>query len=247
MLWPWQSISFTVYQVRQRYQSLHCGLSAQVFKSLGVSLLDALLPRQSCLQHALPPIISGLSPCQELSGAAENHSKPKAEPAGCHNRLTPIAGSCNGSPGTEWAESGCASMRVGSKCPAPCTSNQQGAGYVAECTMIGWQVTARDCANVTTPSNELNETRPVTPEFCPSLPTANAPAGSNGWETGCAGRADGQICQATCDGNNSYVGPGYTARCQAGQWTVQPSGSCEGELPCRALRTNSKFKRRAHS
>jgi hypothetical protein len=127
------------------------------------------------------------------------------------------AASCGGSPGPEWADSGCAFTRVGSQCIAPCPTGQQGVGYVAVCTTTGWQVTARDCANVTAPA-------PAAPQTCNFLPTASPPAGSKGWAAECAGRNDGETCRAACDGINSYFGKGYTALCQAGQWAVQPGG-----------------------
>jgi hypothetical protein len=84
---------------------------------------------------------------------------------------------------------------------------------VAECSISGWQVTARDCTTST----------------CNFLPTPNAPDGSKGWSDDCAGRGDGESCTAACDGVNSYFGQGYTAVFQAGQWTVQPGGECRGK------------------
>jgi hypothetical protein len=115
-------------------------------------------------------------------------------------------------------------MRVGSQCTAQCPSGQQGVGYVAECTYVGWQVTARDCSDV-----------PLPPKPCNFLPTPNAPAGSKGWAADCAGRGDGESCQAKCDGASSYFGQGYTALCQDGQWMVQPGGRC-------ASKHNQTFK-----
>ncbi|WIA08138.1 hypothetical protein OEZ85_007594 [Tetradesmus obliquus] len=103
--------------------------------------------------------------------------------------------SCSGSPGPEWANSGCAFMSVGSQCTAARPSGQQGIGYVASCTIAGWQVTARDCSNI--------------PTTCSFLPTPNAPEGSKGWSSDCAGRANGESCQAACDGLNPYFGRGY--------------------------------------
>uniref|UniRef100_A0A383WDU4 Tyrosine-protein kinase ephrin type A/B receptor-like domain-containing protein n=1 Tax=Tetradesmus obliquus TaxID=3088 RepID=A0A383WDU4_TETOB len=124
-----------------------------------------------------------------------------------------FARACRGSPGPEWADSGCAGRSVGSNCTEPCGTGQQGIGYVAECTIGGWQVTARDCSDV--------------PTTCSLLPTANAPAGSKGWNNDCAGRGNGEFCQALCDGLNAYFGQGYSALCQDGQWTVQPGGRCQ--------------------
>jgi hypothetical protein len=133
------------------------------------------------------------------------------------------AGSCSGSPGPEWADSGCGFTHVGSKCIVSCSNGQQGIGFVAECTMRGWQVTARDCANVTPPEPE------ILPKACGFLPSPNAPLGSKGWAADCAGRDHGQTCKAACDGINSYFGRGYTALCQDGHWKVQPGGTCEGK------------------
>jgi hypothetical protein len=76
-------------------------------------------------------------------------------------------------------------MAVGSQCTAPCPSGQHGVGYVAQCTIAGWQVAARDCSDVI----QLPPRKP-----CNFLPTPNAPAGSNGWAADCAGRGDGQTC-----------------------------------------------------
>jgi hypothetical protein len=124
--------------------------------------------------------------------------------------------SCTGTPGPEWADSGCDYTRVGSNCTASCPSGQQGIGHVATCTVRGWQVTARDCRNST----------------CTSLPTVNAPPGSKGWDSECAGRDDGETCQAACEASSAlvvYKGPGYTSTCEAGQWTVQPGGGCAGK------------------
>jgi hypothetical protein len=125
-------------------------------------------------------------------------------------------GSCSGSPGPEWADSGCTFMHVGHKCTAPCASGQQGVGYVADCTIAGWHVMARDCSDVVQPPPR----RP-----CIFLPTPNAPAGSKGWAADCAGRGDGERCQAACDGLNSYFGRGYTGLCQDGQWIALVSGT----------------------
>jgi hypothetical protein len=110
-------------------------------------------------------------------------------------------------------------MTVGSQCTAPCPSGRQGVGYVAQCTIVGWQVTARDCSDVPPPRKPCN-----------FLPTLNAPAGSKGWAAGCAGRKDGESCQASCDGINSYFGSGYTALCWDGQWAVQLGGGCHGKI-----------------
>ncbi|WIA20647.1 hypothetical protein OEZ85_005025 [Tetradesmus obliquus] len=135
--------------------------------------------------------------------------------------------SCSGSPGPEWAGSGCTGLRVGSKCTVPCPSGQQGVGFVAECSFAGWQVSARDCSDV--------------PTTCNFLPTLNAPAGSKGWGADCAGRANGETCQAACDGVNAYFGQGYSALCQNGEWTVLPSGGC------RVCATSQTFAKRGDS
>ncbi|WIA40167.1 hypothetical protein OEZ86_013564 [Tetradesmus obliquus] len=128
--------------------------------------------------------------------------------------------SCSGSPGPEWTNSSCAFMPVGSQCTAACPSGQQGIGYVASCTIGGWQVTARDCSTII-----------VEVPTCKSLPTPSAPAGSTGWAADCVGRGDGETCRAACAVSNdimsSYTGPGYSAVCQAGQWTLQPGGECK--------------------
>jgi hypothetical protein len=131
------------------------------------------------------------------------------------------AGSCSGSPGPEWADSNCEFTKIGIQCKAPCNSSLQGSGYVAECTVTGWQVLSRDCNNNT-------EAKPLAP--CNFSPPGNAPAGSTGWSNNCAGRADGQTCKAACDGASSFFGRGYTALCQDGQWAVLPGGDCHGEL-----------------
>uniref|UniRef100_A0A383VLH2 Sushi domain-containing protein n=1 Tax=Tetradesmus obliquus TaxID=3088 RepID=A0A383VLH2_TETOB len=124
--------------------------------------------------------------------------------------------SCSGSPGPKWANSSCAFMSVGSQCTAACPEDQQGIRNVASCTIGGWQVTARDCSNIST--------------TCSFLPTPNAPEGSKGWASDCAGRANGESCQAACDGLNAYFGRGYSALCQDGEWVVQPGGGCRGNL-----------------
>ncbi|WIA40163.1 hypothetical protein OEZ86_013560 [Tetradesmus obliquus] len=128
--------------------------------------------------------------------------------------------SCSGSPGPEWTNSSCAFMSVGSQCTATCPSGQQGIGYVASCTIGGWQVTARDCSPI------------IEVPTCNSLPTPNAPAGSKGWAADCVGRRDGETCQAACDVSNlKYFEPGqnvgYSVLCQAGQWVLQPGGVCK--------------------
>ncbi|WIA40966.1 hypothetical protein OEZ86_004616 [Tetradesmus obliquus] len=107
--------------------------------------------------------------------------------------------SCSGSPGPEWAGSGCTGLRVGSKCTVPCPSGQQGVGFVAESALQ---------------------------------------AGSKGWGADCAGRANGETCQAACDGVNAYFGQGYSALCQNGEWTVLPSGGC------RVCATSQTFAKR---
>jgi hypothetical protein len=97
----------------------------------------------------------------------------------------------------------------------------QGSGFVAECTLGGWQVLSRDCINKTDVPLQL--------VICNFLPTGNVPAGSKGWSTSCAGKADGETCQAACDGANAFFGKGYTAVCGAGEWTPLPGGGCKGE------------------
>lgn len=133
------------------------------------------------------------------------------------------AGACSGSPGPEWAGSSCAFMTVGSQCTAACPSGQQGSGYAADCTIAGWQVAAKNCS-------EIPPDKPIyIPIPCKSPPGGNAPSGTAGWPADCAGKADGESCKAACDKIYSNIGEGYSALCQAGQWTVKSGGGCKGE------------------
>ncbi|WIA42680.1 hypothetical protein OEZ86_008638 [Tetradesmus obliquus] len=130
---------------------------------------------------------------------------------------------CSGSPGPEWAGSSCTFMTVGSQCTAACPSGQQGSGYAADCIISGWQVAAKNCSDK---QPDIPDKPIYIPIPCKSPPGGSAPSGSTGWPADCAGKADGETCKAECDKLLSYTG-GYTALCQAGQWTVQQAGGCK--------------------
>uniref|UniRef100_A0A383V6H4 Sushi domain-containing protein n=1 Tax=Tetradesmus obliquus TaxID=3088 RepID=A0A383V6H4_TETOB len=87
--------------------------------------------------------------------------------------------SCTGSPGPEWAASNCEFMHIGARCTAPCPQDvfTSGSGYVAECTLSGWQVMSRDCS--------MSQ-----PDVCNDLPTPGPPFWQQGLEF--------QLCWPEC-------------------------------------------------
>ncbi|WIA41032.1 hypothetical protein OEZ86_004670 [Tetradesmus obliquus] len=120
--------------------------------------------------------------------------------------------------GWPWNAKPCASAAVGQQCFTTCIwPAYDGSGYYVTCLPDGsWSGPGGFCFPRSCSGSPG-------PDF---LPTPNAPAGSKGWSADCAGRANGGTCRAACDGLNSFFGQGYTAVCQAGQWTVQPGAGC---------------------
>lgn len=100
-------------------------------------------------------------------------------------------------------------MHIGARCTAPCPQDvfTSGSGYVAECTLSGWQVISRDCS--------MSQ-----PDVCNDLPTPGPPSGSKGWSSSCAGRSVGESCWSECDVEHSYAGSGYVAECTLSGWQV---------------------------